>query len=172
MLPPAIAGSKRHEWRFQLESTMVNRMTDINKVTEVILARRAVVPEHRSLLVGLSGIDGVEGIFLFKQGLREYFDLRVWIDCSFSTALARALERRQEGLPPAATTAAYETIYFPAQRIHTELDNPRESADLIFDNDPYWPKQRRSECDKARQDTPFRNLDYFLARGGESYASR
>jgi uridine kinase len=79
----------------------------------------------------------VEGIFLFKREYRELFDLRIWVDCSFSTALARALQRNQEGLSPAATIRAYDTIYFPAQRIHFEKDQPRESADLIVDNDTY-----------------------------------
>lgn len=76
----------------------------------------------------------VEGIFLFKPQYRGYFDLAIWIDCSFPTALARAISRAQEGLPPANTIAAYETIYFPAQRIHLALDQPREKADLIFEN--------------------------------------
>lgn len=77
----------------------------------------------------------VEGIFLFKPQFRKYFDLAIWIDCSFSTALARAINRAQEGLSPANTIAAYETIYFPAQRIHLAQDKPRENADLILDND-------------------------------------
>lgn len=79
----------------------------------------------------------VEGIFLFKQAYRSLFDLTMWVDCSFSTALARALERSQEGLPPAKTIAAYWTTYFPAQEIHFNRDNPRAAADLIYDNDPY-----------------------------------
>ena len=77
----------------------------------------------------------VEGIFLFKPQYRKYFDLAIWIDCSFPTALARAIDRAQEGLSPANTIAAYETIYFPAQRIHLAQDKPRENADLIFRND-------------------------------------
>lgn len=83
------------------------------------------------------GIILAEGIFLFKHEYRSLFDLAIWVDCSLPTALARALERAQEGLPPAKTIAAYETIYFPAQKIHFEQDNPRATADLIFDNDPY-----------------------------------
>ena len=77
----------------------------------------------------------VEGIFLFKPQYREYFDLAIWIDCSFPTALARAIDRAQEGLSAANTIAAYDTIYFPAQRIHMAQDKPRENADLIFEND-------------------------------------
>ena len=207
--------------------------TSIEKIIEHIVAQRALTPEHRSLLVGLSGIDGsgkgflaeqlvprlwqrslnavsinvdrwlnppqkrfnpnnpaehfyyhairfeemlrdvivplrrsrsyeveaniaeetssryqrrvfkfenvdiivIEGIFLFKQDLREYFDLRIWIDCSFATALDRALARRQEKLLSAETIRAYETIYFPAQKIHFARDNPRAAADFIITND-------------------------------------
>jgi uridine kinase len=82
----------------------------------------------------------VEGIFLFKPKYRKYFDLAIWVDCSFPTALARAIDRAQEGLSPANTIAAYDTIYFPAQRIHLAQDKPRENADLIFENDIYARK--------------------------------
>jgi uridine kinase len=78
----------------------------------------------------------VEGIFLFKRAYRSHFDLAVWVDCTLETALDRALVRAQEGLPPAETRRAYETIYFPAQRLHLELDDPRGGADAIIPNDP------------------------------------
>jgi uridine kinase len=77
----------------------------------------------------------LEGIFLFQPRFRHHFDLRCWIDCSFETALARALHRCQEGLSPFETVRAFETIYFPAQRFHLSLDNPRAMADLIVPND-------------------------------------
>jgi len=87
------------------------------------------------------GVIIVEGIFLFKREYRKLFDLAIWIDCSFTTALACALARAQEGLPTAETLKAYETIYFPAQMIHKDCDNPRTSADLILDNDPSLVRQ-------------------------------
>ncbi|HEX9425884.1 MAG TPA: hypothetical protein VF899_21780 [Pyrinomonadaceae bacterium] len=90
------------------------------------------------------GITLVEGIFLFKQAYRSLFDLAIWVECSFATALARAIERGQEGLTPAKTIAAYETIYFPAQRIHFERDDPQATADLILENDRY-PVRRFSQ---------------------------
>jgi uridine kinase len=76
----------------------------------------------------------LEGIFLFKLAYRHHFDLKVWIDCSFATALRRAMARGQEGLPPQETKRAFETIYFPAQRIHLARDNPRKAADFILTN--------------------------------------
>ena len=77
----------------------------------------------------------LEGIFLFKTGYREHFDLKIWVECSNETALKRAIARGQEGLPQAETQHAFETIYFPAQRIHAHRDDPRRPADLILHND-------------------------------------
>lgn len=102
----------------------------MNFVEETASQYRKYTYEFKDVSVVL-----VEGIFLFKPQYRKYFDLAIWIDCSFSTALARAIDRAQEGLSPANTIAAYETIYFPAQRIHLSKDKPRENADLIFEND-------------------------------------
>lgn len=76
----------------------------------------------------------LEGIFLFKRRYRPQYDLACWIECSFETALARGVRRCQEGLPPSETVRAFETIYFPAQRLHFDRDNPRASADLIISN--------------------------------------
>ena len=77
----------------------------------------------------------LEGIFLLKRGLRSHYDLALWLDCSWETALERALAREQEGLSRDATIRAYATMYFPAQRVHFERDDPRGSADLLLPND-------------------------------------
>lgn len=77
----------------------------------------------------------LEGIFLFKMDYVQHFDLRIWIECSFETALARAVARQQEQLSPSETIRAYETIYFPAQRLHFQHDAPQKSADVVLVND-------------------------------------
>lgn len=76
----------------------------------------------------------LEGIFLFKNEFKEYFDAKFWIECFFEIALRRAVERAQENLAPAATVRAYETIYFPAQKLHFMRDRPQNSADLVWFN--------------------------------------
>lgn len=91
---------------------------------------------YRKQLYEFTDIDIIvlEGIYLLKQAFRNYYDLSIWIDCSFAKALERALARGQEGLPPAETIRAYETIYFPAQDIHFQRDNPQQAAAIIVDN--------------------------------------
>lgn len=76
----------------------------------------------------------LEGIYLLKRQFQPTYDLSFWIECSFETALERAIARSQEGLSPADTVMAYQTIYFPAQRIHFGLDQPQQAATAIIDN--------------------------------------
>lgn len=80
----------------------------------------------------------LEGIYLLKRAFQAYYDLSFWIECSFETALERAIARGQEGLPPEETVNAYRTIYFPAQEIHFVRDDPRGAATAIVHNDPRW----------------------------------
>lgn len=77
----------------------------------------------------------LEGIYLLKNSFKNYYDLSCWIECSFETALQRAIQRSQEGLSKEETINAYNSIYFPAQRIHFTLDDPKNSADLIVINE-------------------------------------
>ncbi|MGK7889239.1 MAG: uridine kinase [Leptolyngbyaceae cyanobacterium] len=77
----------------------------------------------------------LEGIYLLKQSFQANYDLSFWVECSFATALDRAIARSQEGLSPAETVNAYQTIYFPAQQIHFERDRPQTAATAIIDND-------------------------------------
>jgi uridine kinase len=77
----------------------------------------------------------LEGIFVLRRLLRRRYDAAVWIDCSFETALRRALARNQEGLDEAALRRDYATIYAPAQRLHLRRDQPLAGADVVVNND-------------------------------------
>lgn len=77
----------------------------------------------------------LEGIFLLRRSLRHNYDLAFWIECSFETALERALQRNQEDLPPELIIRDYHTIYFPAQRFHVEVDDPKSAVEAIYLND-------------------------------------
>ncbi len=76
-----------------------------------------------------------DGIFALTNERRGWFDLSVWVERSFETALSRALQRNQEGLSPEALRDEYERVYWPAQRLHMERDRPAEHADWVFEND-------------------------------------
>ena len=107
---------------------------EINITSDCADAKATTFRRHRYAFCDID-IVLLEGILLFRRPYRDHFDVHVWVDCSFKCALERAIERGQEGLPPAETIKAFATIYFPAQRIHLARDNPREAADCIFAND-------------------------------------
>ncbi|AFZ58781.1 uridine kinase [Anabaena cylindrica FACHB-243] len=77
----------------------------------------------------------LEGIFLLKRSLQYFYDFKIWIDCSFETALERAIQRNQEDISPEQIIEDYQKIYFPAQKTHLAIDNPKSSADIIYMND-------------------------------------
>jgi len=101
--------------------------------------------EFRPYTYEFSEIDIVilEGIFIFKRRFTEHFDQTIWVECSFETALHRAIARSQEGLSAAETIYAFETTYFPAQRMHFERDQPRIAAHLIYRNDDRQISKKR-----------------------------
>lgn len=77
----------------------------------------------------------LEGTFLLKREWRKHYDLAFWVECSFETALERAIARNQEGLSEEEIIRDYHEIYFLAQRLHLAKDDPRASVDGIFEND-------------------------------------
>ena len=77
----------------------------------------------------------IEGILLFKKKYVSYYDLKIWVDCSFETGLQRAIERNVEKLDKERLIYDYETYYYATQRLHFEIDNPQQAVDVIFYND-------------------------------------
>jgi uridine kinase len=128
-----------HALRFdEMFAQLVLPLRDTRSVSLVADYAEETATAYRKHRYEYSNLDVIvlEGIYVFKRRYRQHFDLALWVHCTFETALERALQRGQEGLPPTETIRAYETIYFPAQRIHFGRDNPGAVADLIILNDP------------------------------------
>jgi uridine kinase len=129
----------RHAIRFEaLFSELLIPLRDRRSVRVESDFAEETATTYRKELWAFDDVDVivVEGIYLLKRELRSHHDVSFWIDCSFATALERALARGQEGLPPEDTIRAYRTIYFPAQEIHFTSDEPRAAATAVIPNDP------------------------------------
>lgn len=109
-----------------------NRAIDL----KILLTGIAGIPFWQTYQFENVDVIVLEGIFLLKRELRQNYDLAFWIECSFETALARALQRNQEGLPPEEIVRDYQTIYFPAQKVHLAVDDPKSATDGIYINEP------------------------------------
>ena len=129
----------RHAIRFpEMFSQLVLPLREQRSLRIVADYAEETATEYRRHVYEFQDIDviALEGIYLLKRDFRAYYDLSIWIECSFDTALERAIGRAQEGLPPEDTIHAYRTIYFPAQEIHLQRDDPKAAATLIVSNDP------------------------------------
>ena len=128
----------KHAIRFdEMFSQLVDPLVRAGSIDLLMDFTEETAHEYRKQRYVFSNIHTVllEGVFLFRRDLRSRYDLKIWIDSSFETALQRAVARAQEGLDPEATIAAFQSIYFPAQKVHFREDDPRAGADVVFDND-------------------------------------
>jgi uridine kinase len=128
-----------HALRFdEMFSRLVFPLRDHRSIRVEADFAEETADSYRQQLYEFSNVEVIllEGIYLLKRAFQDYYDYAVWIDCGFETALERAIARGQEGMAAAETIKAYRTIYFPAQEIHFERDQPREAATAIINNDP------------------------------------
>lgn len=78
----------------------------------------------------------VDGVFLLRPDLAGHWDVRVFVQVSAETTLARALRRDVPALGDEATVEArYRARYLPAQADYLALDGPLEAADMVIEND-------------------------------------
>ena len=124
----------RHEAMF---AQMVLPLRDTRSLRIEMDYADETATEYRRRVYEFVDVDviALEGIYLLKRAFQDHYDLSIWIECSFDTALERAISRAQEGLPPEETIRAYGKIYFPAQEIHFQRDNPKAEATMIINND-------------------------------------
>ena len=128
-----------HAFRFgALFNELVFPLQKRRSLRLTMLYAEETATAYRSHTYDFKNIDVIllEGIFLLKREFQHRYDLSIWIDCGFETALERAIARAQEGLTPEQTIAAYRKIYFPAQALHFERDDPQAAAGLTLKNDP------------------------------------
>ncbi len=80
----------------------------------------------------------VDGIFLMRPELFDFWDVKILLDIHIETSLERAMQRDlyQHG-SIAAINRLYQLRYIPAQKIYYERCFPRQRADIIIHNDDF-----------------------------------
>jgi uridine kinase len=79
-----------------------------------------------------------DGVFLFRPGLDQFWDLKIFVEIDFQTSLERALERdiylfgdQKEIL------RRYKERYIPGQQIYLETAQPKSKADILVENNDF-----------------------------------
>ncbi len=77
----------------------------------------------------------VDGVFLYKQNLVNYWDLKILLDTDDETAIERGAQRDTERLGSyEVARQKYIDRYIASQTIYYNEESPQERADIIIDN--------------------------------------
>lgn len=129
----------RHAFRFEeMFDRLILPLRDRRSIRLAADFTEETASAYRRHVYAWEDVDVVllEGIYLLRPDFLPRYDFAIWIDCTFETAIERAIARGQEGLPPEDTVRAFRTIHLPAQELHFARDDPKGAADLILVNDP------------------------------------
>ena len=73
----------------------------------------------------------VEGVFLLRNELYDWWDLTIWIEVDASVIMDRALKRDKEYFgDEEAVRSVYQNRCLPAQAYHIRRDLPKQNADI------------------------------------------
>ncbi|MBU1019231.1 MAG: hypothetical protein ABII07_05465 [Patescibacteria group bacterium] len=77
----------------------------------------------------------MDGVFLLRPELVDYWDLKIFVDVDFKITVKRASKRDGYYLGEEHEIfEKYEQRYVPGQKIYFKDANPKEKADIIIDN--------------------------------------
>jgi len=80
----------------------------------------------------------LDGVFLLRHDLRDYWDLAIFVEADFATTVARAEDRDRELFGDAmAVRQRYESRYVPRQKLYLEQEQPKHFADFVVVNNSF-----------------------------------
>ena len=79
----------------------------------------------------------MDGVFLFRPELVNYWDLKIFLDADFGSTVPRAVQRdvvNSGGKSVEEITARYQMRYVEGQKLYFREAHPKEVADIVIDN--------------------------------------
>ena len=82
----------------------------------------------------------MEGVFLFRSELIQYWDLKIFLDVNFEISLERALNRKKDQQYLGSTKEIidkYHKRYIPGEKLYLQEVRPKEKADIVINNNDF-----------------------------------
>ena len=106
---------------------------DYPKLVETLKTLRSPMSsvDSNSSAKGTPDVVLVEGVFLLRKELYQWWDLTVWLEVDTSVIMNRAVKRDKEYFGDEQTVQhIYENRCLPAQDYHIHRDLPKQNADI------------------------------------------
>ncbi|MBD3280959.1 AAA family ATPase, partial [Candidatus Dojkabacteria bacterium] len=91
----------------------------------------------RKKKAGKDSILLMDGVFLFRPEIVDYWDIKVFLDVSFNEILSRVVRRTKDQETLGSQNEIiekYENRYIPGQKLYFKEANPKEMVDILIDN--------------------------------------
>ena len=85
--------------------------------------------QQNAINIQPGGVVVIEGCYALLPKLREYYAYSIWIECTSTVALERAIKRDGE-----QSREAWENAYYLNEENYIKKFNPKEFANLIVEN--------------------------------------
>jgi len=86
----------------------------------------------------------MDGVFLLRPELINYWDLKIFLNVDFKTTLLRAIQREKDQKTLGNKQDIinwYKIRYIPGQKLYFAESNPQKKANIIIDNNNFnYPK--------------------------------
>lgn len=79
----------------------------------------------------------MDGVFLFRPELLNYWEVKIFVDVDFAVSVSRAVERdikNAKGLSAEELTKMYKVRYVGGQELYLTEAKPKEVADIVINN--------------------------------------
>lgn len=94
----------------------------------------------------------VEGLLLFKNTVDINFDIKIWLDTTFTTSISRAIENEDN---------KYGDYFMWLQRQHFSIDDPKSKADIIVITDDALKIVPTTYVDIKKNPTSINNMKWL-----------
>lgn len=119
-------------FKYNTKNTFKTKIFDVD-TNQTINQTELKIP-HDCILI-------VEGIFLHRKELVNYWDYSIFLDINFDTALSRNISRSKD-INRIGTKdkiiKRYKARYVPGQQIYFKEENPIQKANIVIDNNDYY----------------------------------
>lgn len=124
-----------NETEFVLKVLKSSQLDDPEIILEVHDMNTDSILHNEPIKIDNGTIILTDGSYLFKDAYRKHWDLKIYLQTDFQTAMARGINRDSEMLGGQnKAKEKYESRYHKASAIYLEEYKPREIADIMIDN--------------------------------------
>jgi len=117
-----------HDWT-AIENIVLKKLKTASEVTTATYDWNSLGPKAETQDV--KHIVLIDGIGLLEEKYLHYYDVKIWIDCPYETALDRGKKRDKEE-QGSDHDELWDTVWGPGSKLYFDRAHPDTKADILY----------------------------------------